>query len=299
MWTDDDGYVNDTDGNNSGGGARTVANHWDIFAGGRDHLPARSGHCATAAPCGTVLAGGGVIDEGDTCFRGFGDPAWWRTEMEEAGDYEVFIYASAEYSVFDNVEYEVRAAGVDTRLRVDPSGHDGWLSIGTFTFSAGGDQWVALFDDQTSDPGSNQHIVADAVKLDRVGGWCGDTTCEEAERCSCDDCPPTAEVEGNGLDDDCDGSVDEDPAPDSGPDSDDTDDTADTADTAGSGDSDGVAGGPSRVLRGAIGCGCASTHSQTLLWIGALLALGAARTRLGAPSHAMIRTTGQPIGPIC
>ncbi len=38
LWTDADGYANDYDGNNNGGGARSVANHWGIFAGGRDYL---------------------------------------------------------------------------------------------------------------------------------------------------------------------------------------------------------------------------------------------------------------------
>ena len=237
LWTDGDGYINDYDGNNSGSGARSVANHWGIFAGGRDFLPARPGHCSSEPSCGTLAAAGGVIDDTNACYRGFGDPdywrseasgyggglrwtnafeadradnwAWWRVELAEAGDYEVSVYTSAEFSVFDDVEYQVQAAGVTTNLQVDPSGHEGWLSLRTYTFDAGGEQWVAVFDHYSDSPGSNQHIVADALQLTRVGEWCGDGLCAGSEACSCGDCPVGEEVEANGLDDDCDGEVDE------------------------------------------------------------------------------------------
>ena len=243
LWTESGGYENDYDGNNYGNGARTIANHWGIFAGGRDYLAARPGHCGSAPACGTLGPGGGVIDDTDACFRGFGDQvywrdvaegyggglqwtnafdsdtadnwAWWRVALEEAGEYEVLIYANADYSVFDDVEYEVRASGVSTSLRVDPAGKEGWVSIGTWSFASGGDQWVAFFDDQASNPGSDQHIVADAVQLVRVGDWCGDAACATAERCACEeDCPLVDEVAGNSVDDDCDGEFDEVDAPD-------------------------------------------------------------------------------------
>ncbi len=58
-------------------------------------------------------------------------------------------------------------------------------------------------------PATALAIVADAVKLERVGEWSGDGTCTDAERCACDDCPGEDEVAANGIDDDCDGTVDE------------------------------------------------------------------------------------------
>ncbi len=265
IWTDGESYVNDYDGNNYGSGARTVANHWGIFAGGRSYLAARPGHCASAPPCEELPPGGGVLDDTGACFRGFGDQAywrdessghggslrwtnafeadradnwaWWRVELEQAGDYEVSIYASAEFSVFDDVEYQVRASGTNTTLRVDPSGQEGWVSIGTYSFAAGGDQWVALFDHQDDDPGSNQHIVADAVQLVRVG------------------------------------EVDE-PAPDTGTEPDSGDEPADTSDPDATGDAEPPPSGAASASAPSDGCGCTS-GGNALLW--SPLALGAVR----------------------
>jgi hypothetical protein len=237
LWTKTDGYINDYDGNNSGGGARSVANHWGIFAGGRSYLAARPGHCVSSPSCGSLPPGGGIIDDTSACYRGFGDQdywrdesvgyggslkwtnafesdqpdnwAWWRVELEEAGEYEVFVYATPEYSVFDDVEYEVRANGTTSTLRVDPSGQAGWVSIGTWFFAEGGEQWVAFFDNQDHSPESDQHIAADAVSLVRVGSWCGDGVCDSGEECGCTDCPVGEEIPGNSIDDDCDGQIDE------------------------------------------------------------------------------------------
>lgn len=274
LWVDGEGTINDYDGNNSGGGARGVANHWGVFAGGRDWLPERPGHCESAAPCGSIPPPGGIIDDRDACFRSFGGReywrsdsrgynggliwtnafesdrpdnwAWWRLELEEAGTYEVFVYADADLSVFDDVEYVVAADGTEHSLRVDPSNSSGWLSIGTFDFAAGGEQWVAVYDDQSANPGSNQHIVADAVQLVRTGEWCGDGVCAEAELCSCADCPVSEELPGNDLDDDCDGSVDE---------------VEDSGDSSGLSD-DSTLPGPPGVAKRVGGCGCASGGSD-------------------------------------
>jgi len=237
LWVDG-GYVNDVSGNNSGSGTRSVANHWGVYAGGRAWLADRPGHCVSAPVCGIVGPGGGTIDDGDACFQTFGPReywreaadgngghlwwtnawentypdnwAWWRTEMTEAGSYLVETWVEPTWSVFDDVEYEVVAGGTTTSVRVDPSGVEGWLPVGTFDFAAGSDQWVAVYDDQATDPGSDQHIAADAIRLTRVGPWCGDGTCEPDERCVCGDCPaPVDEIADNALDDDCDGEVDE------------------------------------------------------------------------------------------
>jgi hypothetical protein len=194
LYVDGD-YINDYDGNNSGSGLRSVADHWGVFAGA-SYLPDRPGHCASAAACETLPAAGGTLDDTGSCFRGFGDQAywrvvdgsgeggslrwtnafesdspdnwaWWRIELAYAGSYTVEVSSDATYSVHDSVRYQVHAAGVTTEVRVDPTG-GGWHSLGSFDFDAGGDQWVAVFDDEDS-VDSDQHIVADAVRLTRVG----------------------------------------------------------------------------------------------------------------------------------
>lgn len=195
LWTDAHGTVNDAEGNN-GGGLRSVVNHWGVFAGGRAWLPDRPGHCASASSCGTLPPEGGVIDDADPCFRTLGPQVWWRTasaghggglhwtnafaadqpsnwawwqlDLDQAGLYEVSVWTEPEYSVHDDVAYEVVADGVSVTVRADPSDGAGWLSLGEHRFAAGGGQWVALFDDQAQDPGSDQHIAADAVRLVRL-----------------------------------------------------------------------------------------------------------------------------------
>ena len=189
-------YKNDYDGNNYGSGARGVANHWGVFAGAVDYLADRPGHCASAAPCEAIPAEGATLDNSGACFRGFGDQdywrsaaggvngrlqwtnafrsdspdnwAWWQLELERGGTYLVEVSSDATYSVHDDVRYEVRAGGVSHEVRIDPRG-GGWHSLGEYTFAAGGEQWVAVFDDEASSPGSDQHIVADAVRLTRTG----------------------------------------------------------------------------------------------------------------------------------
>lgn len=200
LWADGD-YLNDYDGNNSGTGLRSVADHWGVFAGSVSYLADRPGHCATAPPCELLPAEGGTLDDDGACFRGFGDQAywrhvdageggglrwtnafesdspdnwaWWRIELERGGTYTVEVSSDATYSVHDDVRYQVRADGATTEVRIDPTG-GGWHTLGTYTFAAGGDQWVAVFDNEDS-VSSDQHIVADAVRLTRVGGDTGDT----------------------------------------------------------------------------------------------------------------------------
>ncbi|MFH1464603.1 MAG: phosphodiester glycosidase family protein [Pseudomonadota bacterium] len=202
MWISGRGYVNDYDGNNNGGGARSVTNHWGVFAGSGSGMPQRPGHCAAEAPCGTIPAAGGIIDDGDACFQLFGNPdtwrpvsagygghlywtnvwntdqvdnwVWWRLHLERAGTYEVEVYAEADYSLYDHTHYEVVASGQTHVLDVDVSGADGWLSLGSFDFAAGGAQWVALYDDHDGSVASGMHVPADALRLTRVGS--GDDT---------------------------------------------------------------------------------------------------------------------------
>ena len=301
MYVRGDGVLNEP----SDGSERAVANHWGVYAGTGNGLPARPGHCVTAAPCGTIPAAGGTIDDGDACFRAHGPAstwrsvttrgnggdlkwtnafdsslpenwAWWQLHMEEAGTYRVEVYIDAEYGVYSQVPYGIRHAGTNDEILFNQGAGSGWRTLGTWDFAAGGDQWVAVYDDHDGSVSSNQHVVADGLRVVRVGDWCGDGACTGPETCgTCPaECAPGTEVAGNGLDDDCDGSTDEGSGgQDTGGDTSvgiDTGDTAPSSDTSPTGDSAlpagdtsawdsapvGLPGQASRI--GGTGCGCAS-----------------------------------------
>ncbi len=212
MWLRGEGVLNDADGNNTGGGERSVANHWGIFAGSGTGMPVRPGHCVASAPCGVIPPEGGIVEETGPCFQKFGDPdywrsetvghggglfwtnafqssapdnwAWWNFHFAEAGRYELEIYGHPDFAVFNRVRYDVQAAGATTTLTVDQSQADGWYSLGTFDFAAGGRQFLRVFDNLTTSVPTNQHIAVDAVRLTREGPRCGDLACEAPEDCA-------------------------------------------------------------------------------------------------------------------
>ncbi|MEY3012031.1 MAG: hypothetical protein RIT45_766 [Pseudomonadota bacterium] len=230
MWVAGKGTVNDASGNNNGGGLRAVANHWAVLAGTTAGYPARPGHCKTQPVCALLPAQGGTLQETSPCFRTFGPPkfwrtekvgqggglrwtnagnsgvpdnwAWWRIELAEAGTYKVETAANATFGVFAKTHYEVRAAGKTTTLTIDQTkASKGWIDLGTYTFAAGGAQWVAVYDDHSGKAVVDQHIVADALRLTRQEPWCGSGTCGGGETCSgCpQDCGACAPVCGDGT----------------------------------------------------------------------------------------------------
>jgi hypothetical protein len=236
MWVEGDGYINDYSGNNYYGGARAMANHWGIYAGGSAAL--RPGHCPTEPACELIPPPGGILDDTSDCFALFGEDAywrsvdtgygshlwwtnawtndlpsnqaWWRIEMELAGEYEVEVWIDPTYGVYNAVRYTVMASGAEHEVIIDQSTSDGWTSLGTFSFAAGGQQWVKVSDNYAASVGSSQHISVDALQLSRIGGWCGDGECADEEGCDCpEDCALEEEIPDNDVDDDCDGEVDE------------------------------------------------------------------------------------------
>ena len=127
--------------------------------------------------------------------------------MEIGGEYKLEYYATPEFAVFNQVAHivggSIHTISLSTSLLVP-----GWTNLGTFAFSSGvSSPWPYT----TTVPAhhSNQHVVADAIRLTRIGGWCGDGSCLDGEDCSScpDDCTGEVEPE-NGIDDDCDGATD-------------------------------------------------------------------------------------------
>lgn len=195
---------------------------------------------ATSHPIPPV---GGVVDNTDAAFEMFGPSQYWRTETQgyggslrwtnaliynttpsnwawwlvdiaDEGDYLVEWYATPAFSLYANTEYEVVADSNSYTVYIDQSAaSSGWNTIGTYHFAVGTGQYIAVYD--TGPAGiSNQNIVADAIRLTRIGNWCGDGVCTTSagENCaSCaDDCLLVQENPFNGLDDDCNGLIDDD-----------------------------------------------------------------------------------------
>lgn len=159
---------------------------------------------APSAPCQVIPASGGVLDDQGPCFRRFGPAQYWHDEssgymsssvwtytidgstsdnsvrwllhLEQAGDYVVEAYVPSGFGDSTQAKYVVRHGGAeDTVTRDQSSVSNDWLPIGTFSFAAGGDQWIGLADN-TGEPYTGENstrIVFDAIRLRPTGA--GDT----------------------------------------------------------------------------------------------------------------------------
>ncbi len=190
-----------------------------------------------------IPSAGGVVDNSDPAFEIFGPTQYWRTEAQgyngglrwtnalvngstsinwawwqvdimAEGDYLVEWYATPAFALYSNTEYEIVANSISHTINIDQSAaSSGWNTLGTYYFTTGTSQYIAVFD---SGPAgiSGQHIVADAIRLTRVGDWCGDGICTTSASEDCASCPVdcllSQEDPFNGLDDDCNGLIDDD-----------------------------------------------------------------------------------------
>ncbi len=150
-------------------------------------------------PCG-VIGDSFEIDDGDACFVSGGPPAYLRhvTDAGEQGDliwthatdaaaeanfaqwilyfsgdgtYQVDVYTAHAYATSHQAKYVVHSgAAADQDVVLDQSAADGWQSLGTFDFAAGGEQWIHL-GDNTGEPSSAQaQLVFDAVRFTQLDG---------------------------------------------------------------------------------------------------------------------------------
>jgi MYXO-CTERM domain-containing protein len=99
--------------------------------------------------------------------------ARWQPKFSEAGEYELDVYVDPMYAIHQRARYELVAAGTTSEIIVDQGSASGWHSLGTFSFDVGTGQSLSLFDNNDSAVEENQQVVADAIRLTRVGDGSG------------------------------------------------------------------------------------------------------------------------------
>lgn len=157
-----------------------------------------SDNCAAdCEPCGVVPKEGGVIDDGDLCFRPEGPEKYWRTvdsghggglhwtkstsskvfnfatwemHFEKDGDYTVEVFLEKEFADTKKAHYELSHDGVEDVIVLDQSKNSGWVELGSFGFASGGKQSLRLTDKTGEGGGSAKQIAFDAVRIKPAGG---------------------------------------------------------------------------------------------------------------------------------
>jgi hypothetical protein len=94
----------------------------------------------------------------------------WVPSLPTAGDWEVSVYIASRYFGTTRANYDIYHNGVHDRRTLDQSSHDDqWVSLGTYQFGGGGDEYV-LLSDVTGDPHATCYVGYDAVRFDLRGG---------------------------------------------------------------------------------------------------------------------------------
>ncbi len=164
--------------------------HWEWWGGGPGGGPCQG------QPCDELGAEGGILDNSGACFQKFGPSQYWRSvdegeqgqlfwtnafnasepdnwarwniHLSEAGEYRVEVSVSQEYGLCTDTPYLIKHDGQESRLSHDQSASEYWQELGVFTFAAGGDQHVDVYDNIPGWSQMGQHITADAIRLTRV-----------------------------------------------------------------------------------------------------------------------------------
>lgn len=150
-----------------------------------------------APTCDAVAAEGGIVDDSSACFEAGGPLAYirvanaagedgelrwthttdnateanfgqWNLTLAEGGTYAVEVATPSSYAQSKQAKYVVHANGVDATATIDQSAVDGWQPLGTYTFAAGGDQFIHLADNTGEPSSGNTQLVFDAVRLTRM-----------------------------------------------------------------------------------------------------------------------------------
>lgn len=147
----------------------------------------------TQAPlaCSPIPAEGGIIDESGPCFRREGNPGafrwmseghddsatWtgagassdsqgiWEILLSSAGDYTLEAHVAAGAATSTTAAYALHHSGQLDSIEIDQSA-GGWIELGTFAFSAAGDQWLGL---DAAESAPSERLVFDAIRLSKSG----------------------------------------------------------------------------------------------------------------------------------
>lgn len=152
-----------------------------------------------ARPCEAIPGAGRVIEERDGCYVAGGDPQYWRREargsggasewtmttalereanygiwrleMAEAGAYEVAVHMDGGmFGKSKQARYVIVHAGATDEVILDQSAAvDGFVSLGTFDFAAGGDQHVMLGDNTGEGGDAEVSLLYDALRVAPAG----------------------------------------------------------------------------------------------------------------------------------
>ncbi len=165
----------------------------DVFAGTLADLQGFT-FGNTAPSCGTIGAGGGMVDNDDPCFAAGGPSAYlrdvttagmnddlvwthatdaateanfadWHLTLAAGGRYQVDVYTAAPWAQSKQAAYLVDAGGAQTSVTIDQSAADGWQTLGEFDFAAGGGQSIHLGDNTGEASSANIQLVFDAIRL--------------------------------------------------------------------------------------------------------------------------------------
>jgi len=156
------------------------------------------------APCGTIGADGGIVDDNDACFTPGGPSQYmrhvtdagnnglywthtttaadeanygqWNLSFAAAGTYHVEVFTAAAYATSHAAAYLVQANGAQQSITIDQTAADGWQPLGDIAFAAGGDQWINLGDN--TGEATQEQLVFDAIRFTPVdpGSGSGDPT---------------------------------------------------------------------------------------------------------------------------
>lgn len=112
--------------------------------------------------------GGSLVWTGTTSSANTANYAQWNLQLAQAGTYKVEVYTDVTYARSTKAKYQVRHNGVTHAVTLNQSAADGWRTVGTYTFAAGGSQYVFL-GDNTGEPSSQGvRLGLDAVRITRV-----------------------------------------------------------------------------------------------------------------------------------